>query len=533
MCYNNFNRCFRFKNKNKSKNVMEIREMVLDYVILGLYALSMVGIAVYTRKRSSSVNDFLLAGKKGLSGWMSAFAYGTTYFSAVIFIGYAGKFGAQYGLGSVWIGIGNAVIGSLFAWLVLAKRTKNMTRRLSAKTMPDFFEKRYGSKNLKLVSAVVIFLFLIPYSASVYNGLSSLFGIVFGIPGWIIMVALASLTALYLFFGGYFATALSDFIQGIIMLIGVVAMVFCFLNHENVAWDLTKLTTSDELGWFTFSSSNKGLYGNTVSLLSLIMLTSFGVWALPQTVHKYYAVRDGKGAIMQGTLVSTLFALIIGFGAYFTGALSAFFPETWGIGSDNVIPTMIDLVIPTGLIGILAVLILSASMSTLSSVSLASASVIAVDIYKGKIAPNASDKKVNITMKVLCLVFVAISVILAVLNERFQISAIAYLMGISWGVLAGCFMGPFVLGLLWKKVTRPAVWTSIIGSLLLTVALIFIFGYDYNGWSCSFGVALKSGIACSPTIGVICMAYSLIVTAVVSLFTKAPKEEVVKNAFGA
>jgi SSS family transporter len=491
----------------------------------------MIGIAVYTRKRSSSVNDFLLAGKKGLNGWMSAFAYGTTYFSAVIFIGYAGKFGSQYGLASVWIGIGNAIIGSLFAWLVLAKRTKKMTRRLSAKTMPEFFEKRYDSKRLKLFSAVVIFLFLIPYSTSVYNGLSSLFGIVFGIDGWIIMLALAFLTALYLFFGGYFATALSDFIQGIIMLVGVVAMVICFLNHENIAWDISTLTNSNELGWFTFSSEKTGLYGNTASLLSLIFLTSFGVWALPQTVHKYYAIRDDKGAIMQGTLVSTLFALIIGFGAYFTGALSIFFPETYLVGADNVIPTMIGLVIPTGLVGLLAVLILSASMSTLSSVSLASASVIAVDIYKGKINPNASDKKVNITMKLLCLAFIVISVVLAILNEKFQISAIAYLMGLSWGVLAGCFMGPFVLGLVWKKVTRPAVWASIIGSLVLTVVLIFIFGYDQNGWSVGFGKALKDGIGCSPMIGVICMAYSLIVTAVVSLCTRPPKQETVENAF--
>ena len=505
--------------------------MVLDYILLIVYALGMIGIAIYTRNRSKSVNDFLLAGKKGLNGWMSAFAYGTTYFSAVIFIGYAGKFGSQYGLAAVWIGIGNAIIGSLFAWLVLAKRTKVMTTRLSAKTMPEFFEKRYGSRSLKLVSAVVIFLFLIPYSASVYNGLSSLFGIVFGIPGWVIMIALAALTALYLFFGGYFATALSDFIQGIIMLIGVVAMVICFMCHSNVNWDLTTLLTSDELGLFTFSSSHTGLYGNTVSLLSLILLTSFGVWALPQTIHKYYAVRDDK-AIMQGTIVSTLFALIIGFGAYFTGALAVYFPEVAGVGADNVIPEMLKIVIPTGLIGVIAVLILSASMSTLSSVSLASASVVAVDIYKGKIDPNASDKKVNWTMKILCLVFVAISVVLAVLNEKFKISAIAYLMGLSWGVLAGCFMGPYVLGLLWKKVTKPAVWSSIIGTLVLTVVLIFVFGYDKNGWSCSFGTALKSGIDTSPLIGVICMAYSMLVTFIVSLCTKAPKQETLDNAFG-
>ncbi len=505
--------------------------MVLDYVILALYAIGMVVIALYTRNRSKSVNDFLLAGKKGLNGWMSAFAYGTTYFSAVIFIGYAGNFGSKFGLAAVWIGIGNALLGALLAWLVLARRTKNMTTRLQAKTMPEFFEKRYGSKNLKLVSAVVIFLFLIPYSASVYNGLSSLFEIVFDIPGWIIMIILAALTALYLFFGGYFATALSDFIQGIIMLIGVVLMIVFFMSHENVGWNLSELVNNPELNWFTFESSNTGLYGNTVSLLMLILLTSFGVWALPQTIHKYYAIRDKK-AIMQGTIVSTIFALIIGFGAYFTGALSGLFKnELVGVSPDNVIPHMLNLVIPMGLMGVIAVLILSASMSTLSSVSLASASVVAVDIYKGKIQPNADDKKVNTIMRILCLVFIAISVVLAVLNEKFHIAAIAYMMGISWGTLAGCFIGPYVLGVLWKGVTKPACWTSIISSLSLTVVLVIFFGYHKNGFDCSFGTALQTGVSCSPMIGVICMVFSLIITTVVSLFTRRPNDEILNEAF--
>ncbi len=504
--------------------------MWVDYIILGLYALSMVGIAIYTSNRSKSVNDFLLAGKKGLNGWMTAFAYGTTYFSAVIFIGYAGNFGREYGLASVWIGIGNAILGSLIAWLVLAKRTKNMTTRLQAKTMPEFFEKRYGSKNLKLVSAIIIFVLLIPYSASVYNGLSSLFGIVFGIPGWVIMIALALLTALYLFFGGYFATALSDFIQGIIMLIGVVLMVFFFMDSKEVNWDLSSIVNNPELNWFTFESNKTGIYGNTVSLLSLICLTSFGVWALPQTIHKYYAIRDKK-AISQGTIVSTIFALIIGFGAYFVGGLSSLFPSVQGISSDNVIPTMISYVIPVGLTGVIAVLILSASMSTLSSVSLASASVVAVDIYKGRINPKAEDKKVNLTMRVLCLVFILISVVLAVLNEKYKITAIAYLMGLSWGTLAGCFIGPYVLGVISKKVTKNACWVSVITSLVLTVGLIFLFGYHKNGFDCSFALALKTGVSCSPMIGVICMVCSIIVTVVVSLFTKKPSDEILYQAF--
>lgn len=504
--------------------------MFWDYFILVLYALGMVAIAIYTKNRSKSVDDFLLAGKKGLNGWMTAFAYGTTYFSAVIFIGYAGKFGAQYGLAAVWIGIGNAVLGSLVAWLLMAKRTKNMTQRLEAKTMPEFFEKRYGSKTLKTVSAIIIFVFLIPYSASVYNGLSSLFEIVFGIPGWVIMIALAAITALYLFFGGYFATALSDFIQGIIMLIGVFLMVFCFMNSEQVNWDISSLVSDVNKTWFTFNSTEKGFYGSTMSLISLILLTSVGVYGLPQTVHKYYAVRDKK-AIMQGTIVSTVFALIIGFSAYFVGSLSKLFPEVAGVSSDNIVPEMLKIVIPSGLMGVIAVLILSASMSTLSSVSLTSASVVAVDLYKGNINKEASDKKVNILMRVLCLVFIAISLTLAILNEKFQISAIAYLMGLSWGTLAGCFTGPFVLGLMSKKITKAATWTSIISSLVLTVSLTLFFGYDVNGYSCSLGTAIKSGIGCSPMVGVICIIFSVIVTYVVSLFTKKPEEKILFEAF--
>ncbi len=504
--------------------------MIADYIILGLYAVAMVAIAFYTKNRAGSVNDFLLAGKKGLNGWMTAFSYGTAYFSAVIFIGYAGQFGRSFGLASIWIGIGNAVIGTLFAWLVLAKRTKNMTRRLQAKTMPEFFEKRYGTHGIKLVSAVIIFVFLIPYSASVYNGLSTLFEIVLGIPGWIVMIALAALTAVYLFFGGYFATSVSDFIQGIIMLIGVVCMIFCFMNSEQVSWDISKIANDPNLTWFTTDADSKGLYGSTVSLISLILLTSFGVWALPQTIHKYYAIRDKK-AISQGVVISTLFALVIGFTAYFTGALSAFFPETANLAHAQVVPTMLSLAIPSGLIGLIAILILSASMSTLASVSLASASVIAVDIYHGSINKQASDRRVNVIMKSLCLLFVLISVVLALLNEKFGIAAIAYMMGISWGTLAGCFIGPYVLGVLWKRVTKAAIWVSIVGSPILTAALIVLFGYHKNNWSASFGTVLKDGVATSPMIGVICMIFSVVATVTVSLLTKKPNDEILAEAF--
>ena len=502
----------------------------IDYLIFALYALSLVAIAYYARGHAGSVDDFLLAGKRGLGGWMTAFSYGTTYFSAVIFIGYAGNFGKQYGLASVWIGVGHALLGSLLAWALLAKRTKNMTSRLSSRTMPDFFAKRYGSARLRTVTAVIIFLLLIPYSASVYNGLSALFERAFGIPGWSVMLVLAALTAVYLFFGGYFASSLSDFVQGIIMLVGVVLMVLFFLGSPQVSFDLSALASDPEHTWFPFGNERGGIYGSTVSLLSLICLTSFGVFALPQTVHKYYAIRD-RAAVNRGMIASTVFALVIGFSAYFTGALSGLFPELAAVPGDRVIPEMLILVIPAGLMGVIAILVLSASMSTLSSVSLASASVVAVDLYKGAIKKDASDRRVNTVMRLLCLAFIALSVVLAILNEKFGITAIAYLMGLSWGTLSGCFMGPFVLGLFWRRVSRSAVWASIGTSLCLTVALIVFFGYDKSGYAVSFPEALRVGVGCSPMIGVICMIASLAVTTVVSLLSAPPSEETLAAAF--
>ncbi len=504
--------------------------MVLDYIMLGVYALLMVGIALYTRKRSKTVKDFLLAGNDGLNGWMSAFSYGTTYFSAVIFIGYAGKFGWNYGISSVWIGIGNAIIGGLLAWIVMAKRTKNMTVRLDAKTMPEYFEKRYDSKFLKILSAIIIFVFLIPYAASVYNGLGNLFEIIFGINGTLIVILLALLTALYLVFGGYFATSLSDFVQGIIMLVGVVVMIVFFMANSKVnGFEGIKKLSESGLGLFGGFESGEGgfLDSPVVMLVSLVLLTSLGVYGLPQTVHKYYSVRDKK-SINQGMIITTVFAMIIGVIAYFVGGNASEF----GGNTDNIIPLMLNEVIPQGVLGLIGVLILSASMSTLASVALSSASVLSVDIYKGVINKEASDKKVTFSMRIISFLFIALSVIIAILNKKYELTAIAYLMGLSWGTLAGCFFGPFVLGLYSKKLTKASAISSVIGGLVFTVVFTFVFGVvKVGGFQAGLGKILQAGVGMSPLTGVLCMVFSVVITLAVSLFTKKPSEEVIYEAF--
>jgi SSS family solute:Na+ symporter len=207
--------------------------MVIKVIMLVVFFGIMIGVGFYARKQATDVNGFVLGGRS-VGPWLTAFAYGTSYFSAVIFIGYAGQFGWKYGIASTWIGIGNAILGSLLAWVVLGRRTRLITQKLDSRTMPEFFERRYNSKSMKIISSWIIFIFLIPYTASLYNGLSRLFGMAFDIDYKICVVAMAVLTGIYVIVGGYMATAINDFIQGLIMLVGIVAVIYAVLNERGV-----------------------------------------------------------------------------------------------------------------------------------------------------------------------------------------------------------------------------------------------------------------------------------------------------------
>ena len=503
----------------------------IDFVLLGLYALGMIGIAIYTHNRSKSVNDFLLAGKKGLNGWMSAFAYGTTYFSAVIFIGYAGKFGSAFGLASIWIGVGNAIIGSLLAWMVLAKRTKNMTHNLNSKTMPDFFEKRYGSQRLKLVSAIIIFIFLIPYSASVYSGLSALFETVFRVEGWIIMIALAALTAVYLFFGGYFATALSDFIQGIIMLGGIVAVIAAVLNaNGGLSEAIIKLSQIDN--GTAFEGAYTSFLGpNPVFLLFVVLLTSLGTWGLPQMVGKFYSIKD-EDAVRKGTIISTLFAIVVAGGCYFLGGFGRLYadilPENFGF--DAIIPTMLS-TLPDIIIAVVIMLVLAASMSTLSSLVLTSASTLTLDVvvpYFMK-KKDISQKKSLFIMRVFIVFFIAVSAVIAILKDMFpSFTFIAQMMGVSWGALAGAFLAPFLYGLYSKKITRASVWVCFVwGVGLEVVQLLFMTGVFTLPSSGLIHFVFQNSLYS----GVFAMVGGLILAPIVSSFTGKQGKEAVDDIF--
>ena len=450
--------------------------MIIKVLLLIVFFAVMFGVGIYCKKHATNVSGFVLGGRS-VGPWMTAFAYGTSYFSAVVFIGYAGQFGWKFGLASTWIGIGNAVIGSLLAWLILGKRTRIMTKHLHSATMPQFFEKRFDSKSLKIVASIIVFVFLVPYTASIYNGLSSLFGMAFNIPYQVCVIVMALLTAAYVILGGYMATAINDFIQGIIMLIGIVAVIVAVLNGQGGFTEAVAKLAEIE-GTNSLGNVQPGVFASFfgpdfVGLCSVIVLTSLGTWGLPQMVQKFYAIKS-EDDIAKGTIISTVFAVIVAGGCYFLGGFGrlfdceAIYKADGSIAFDTIIPTMLANV-PDLLMGIIIVLVLSASMSTLSSLVLTSSSTLTLDLIKGNIVKDMKEKTQLLYMRVLIIVFVVISVVLALNPPAF----IAQLMGISWGALAGAFLAPFLLGLYWKGTTKLGVWAGFISGVGITVSNMF------------------------------------------------------------
>jgi len=499
--------------------------------IVVIYVLAMLGIGYWCMRRTKDIGDFFLGGRT-LGPWMSAFAYGTTYFSAVLFIGYAGKLGWGFGIHTMWIVIGNTLIGTLLAWRLLAGRTREMTARLNAITMPEFLRARYDSKTLQIISALVIFIFLVPYSASVLMGLSYLFEMTLHIPYETALYFLTALTAVYLVMGGYFAVAVSDFIRGIVEFGGVMLMVYLLAQkmggfgtatHALLAGPVKEmapgLAHSAVLGSSALSITTPGW----MTLAALVIITSFGPWALPQMVQKFYSIRS-KADVTRAMTIAGVFSIFMAFGAYYSGALTHLFYNAGTLPPalmsakgpiwDKIMPHFITHAgLPELLVMVVVLMVFSASMSSLSSLVLVSSSSIAVDIYGAFVNRDANPRKTMLLMRLLCAVFVGCSLLIALRPPTFIVN----LMVMSWSTLAGVFLAPYVYGLLWKRATRAGVYAGVISGLLCAVVLF----PDAWGWG-------QAGV---PVAGVVTMVVPLIIMPLVSLFTTPPPKELVDSAF--
>ena len=509
--------------------------VILSTIMLVVFFAIMIGVGFATRKSTKDVSGFVLGGRT-VGPWLTAFAFGTSYFSAVIFVGYAGQFGWLYGTSATWAGLGNAFIGSLLAWNILGRRTRIMTQKLDAKTMPDYFGKRFNSTPLKVIAAIIVFIFLIPYTASLYNGLSSLFGLVFDIPYWVVIALMAVLTGIYVIFGGYMATAINDFIQGIIMLFGIVAVIVAVIKDNGgllAAEQALSAIPAD--GWNAGGAFSSFFGPDPLALLFVVILTSLGTWGLPQMVGKFYAIKSEKD-IHKGTVISTIFAIVVAGGCYFLGGFGRLYADKIQYNSatgkplfDTIVPTMLS-TLPSVIIAVVIVLVLAASMSTLSSLVLTSSSTFTLDVIKPSMKKEMTEKKQVFVMRLFIVFFILVSAVIAVIKDSFPgLTFIAQMMGVSWGALAGAFLAPFLYGLYWKGITKASVAVCFVWGcgIAITQLIVTLGKIDVSGWGTCLGYIFKSSI----NSGVIAMVGGLVIVPIVSLFTRKPEAVAVDDMF--
>ena len=499
----------------------------LPFWLTILFFCVVLGIAFWGLKRTSNVNDFFLGGKT-LGPWLLAISYGTTYFSAAAFIGFAGRLGWQYGLSALWIALGNTLLGGFLAWYVLGKQTRRMSHNLNTMTMPEFFGLRYDSQKMKAISAAIIFVFMIPYSASIYQGLTYLFETTFHIKFWKALLIITVFTSVYITIGGYKAVARVDFLQGIIMFFGAILMVAFLVSHFGGISNVLESINSKRAELATLDPSDPLAIKMPLSvwiLPGLVFMTSFGVWGMPQMVHKYYAIKDER-QIFRGAIVTTVFALFVVGAAYFAGTMCPLMDRELllpggaeKMNIESLVPTLLTTSLPQFMLAIILLLVLSASISTLTSLVLVSASAVTVDLYKGYINPNATQERMLLLMRVFSVLFIVASFIITVS----KITWIITLMSVSWGAIAGSFMAPFMYGLFWKRTTKAGAYAGMFTGLILSNALFLGCLWYYPSMANAY----------SPVFASIAMIIPFVVVPMVSLMTKPPKQGTLDKAFGA
>jgi len=349
--------------------------------------------------------------------------------------------------------------------------------------MPEFLQLRYKSNFLKIFTAIAIFVFLVPYAASVFMGLSYLFEINFNIKFEYILILMAVLISLYMILGGFKSVVLVDVIQGTIMIVGVILLVyFSIKNGGGLPAITNKLNNINPK--LSQVIGPPGFF----PLLFIVIITSVAPLAMPQLV------KDDR-SIKSGTIICTIFAIVVAGSAYFFGSLTRVFlspqthPEIFADKIhfvDKLVPMLIKTLIPQGLNFMILLLVLSASMSTLAALVLVSSSSIVKDLYHGFVKPKAPDKKLNLLMRIMCVVFILTSLFITLLKP----AVILTLLVISWGAIAAVFLSPFIYGLFWKKANKIAAEISSVLGLVITLTLFFILPRDKIPFIATLGMGV-------------------------------------------
>jgi SSS family solute:Na+ symporter len=408
-----------------------------------------IGIVTGARMKSSAEGFFL--GSRSIGPWVTAFSFLSAYFSSVVIIG-GGGFGYKFGMATLWIGATNVVVGTLLAWLVLGARTRRMTGRLRSITMPEFFARRYRSSAARVITAVVITVFLVLYSVSILKGMGHVFEVLIDIPYFWGILLSGVIIVVYVALGGYLAVVWTGFFQGWIMLFGLILLTVLALGRvqglERVFAGLAEIDAQKYL-------YTPGVWG-WAGLISYSMIVSFGVWGMPQLITRFYSIKSSK-VLRLGTVVATVggaMALL----PYFNGALTrVLYPGLEN--ADKAIPTLVKGIMSPWTSAVFLAAVVAAGMSSFSAVLIVTVSSLVKDLYRDTFRARPSPST-QVMISRLASVVIGLLALLIALKPPGMVLVIT---GFAWAAIASTTLWPYVLGLYWRRATRAGAVVSMVG----------------------------------------------------------------------
>ena len=457
---------------------------VIKYVFVAAYVAFILIVGLRTRKESAGggKESFLLGGRS-IGPVVTSFSFAATYISGVCMVN-AGKVGWDWGIGAMWNAWGNVLLSIAFMWFFLGTRSRRISAKLNVQTMPDYLRARYQTEYFKLVGSLVLFFFMIPYTAAVFSSLSYMFTRVFNLPYIGAVIVMAVLATVNLVVGGYKAAAKIDVLQGGIMVVGGIILAVATLSAKEVGGLAEGLRRLGEIEPFVNSAGvtatgrdivSFGFNDNAGLLLGVIPFVIMTSWApngLPQMATKFFAIKDAK-LVRTGAIVCTILGFIIITGVHIPGLfIHLFYSELPAGGTNVLVPDMLTKIFGNDLIGqvclsIIMLLVLSASMSHLASQVLSSAAAIGMDFLKGYFLKDLSEQKTTLLLRVCTVLFMLAALVLALLN----LGVISSIQSLAWGAISGFFLAPYVFGTLGKTVTKAG---AIAGSIAGLVCALLI-----------------------------------------------------------
>ena len=450
-----------------------------ELIAMLLYFAVVIAIGVYfffRDRKHAGEKEYFLGGRQ-MNGWVAALSAGASDMSAWVLMGLPGSI-YLLGVGQVWIGIGLA-IGTVLSWIFVAPRLRRYSIRANdAITIPQFLTNRFltDNKALQVISAIVFVIAYCVYSASSIDACGTLFNTVLGWDKQTAMMIATALILVYVFLGGFNAVCWTDFFQGLLMLAALMLAPIFAVFAMNAADFVQPAVNVGEDYYKLVPSAADVLSG---------LAWGLGYFGMPHIIVRYLSSRSEKEMKRSRVIGSTWTVLIL--------AASLFI-------------TIVRLVFPTFIGGILLSAILAAAMSTADSQLLASSSAFASDIYKPIFRKSASDKEMLWAGRAMVVVISVVAYLIAVNPNSGGIMA---LVSNAWGFFGAAFGPVILLALYWKRLT----YSGAVAGVVVGFGVDFLWFKFLAG---STGIyELLPGFVCG-----------LIAAVVVSLISKAPSKEV-------